>query len=254
MIPLPALFDGAELTDTDKASLARACELSPDNAEMFNQRGMIYWENKQIEKAKADFDRSLSLNADYLPALAARAQLRLGSADIRGAEADLDTAARVAPKQADARFTLAELYGSADLLVPAVAQFDLWITSHPVDSKMVRALNGRCWFRALLGRDLAEALADCNHALSRSGKSGPMAAAILDSRGLVRLRLGDYDKSISDYDDSLKLSSNNGWALYGRGVAKLRKKRSTEGEADIAAAEKVWPQGAEEFTRRGISP
>jgi tetratricopeptide (TPR) repeat protein len=66
--------------------------------------------------------------------------------------------------------------------------------------------------------------------------------------------LGDYDKSIADYDDSLKLAPKDAWSLYGRGVAKLRKKKLAEGEADMAEAVKLWPKIADEFTRRGIAP
>ena len=42
--------------------------------------------------------------------------------------------------------------------------------------------------------------------------------------------------------------------LYGRGVAKIRKNKVAEGEADMAAAAALWPPIAEEFKRRGIAP
>jgi len=71
---------------------------------------------------------------------------------------------------------------------------------------------------------------------------------------LVRLRLGDYDKSIADFDDSLKLAPKNPEALYGRGVAELRKHNTPEGHADLAEASKLRPNIAAEFSRRGISP
>ena len=119
---------------------------------------------------------------------------------------------------------------------------------------MTGALNGRCWLRALQEQELAKALADCNRAFSLSAKASPSSAAVLDSRGLVRLRMGDYDKAIADYDESLKIAPKRAWPLYGRGVAKMRKKKTEEGEADIAAAAKVWPKIADEFNRRGITP
>jgi tetratricopeptide (TPR) repeat protein len=81
-----------------------------------------------------------------------------------------------------------------------------------------------------------------------------LAAAILDGRGLIRLRLGDYDKSIADYDGSLRVGPNSAWALYGRGVAKIRKHKTAEGEADIAHALSLSPGVADEFKRRGIVP
>jgi tetratricopeptide (TPR) repeat protein len=106
----------------------------------------------------------------------------------------------------------------------------------------------------LQGQDLSKALSDCNAAVKLSAAASPLNARILNSRGLVRLRLGDYDKSIGDYDASLQVLPKDAWALYGRGIDKLRKKHTTEGEADIAEAMKRWPKIADEFARRGISP
>ena len=63
---------------------------------------------------------------------------------------------------------------------------------------MIDALHGRCRLRALQGEELAKGLTDCNAAYRLSDKSNPATAAILESRGLVRLRLGDYDKAIAD--------------------------------------------------------
>ena len=236
------------------ADLSRACELDPNNPEYSYQRGMAYWGNKEPVPAMKDFDHALELNPDYLPARMSRAELRMANKDLSGAAEDLDAADRIAPKQADVRFRLAQLYQDADLLGPAVAQIDLWIANHPDDSKMANALNGRCWLRALQGQDLAKALTDCNSALRLAAKSSPAAAAILDGRGLVRLRLGDYDKSIADFDDSLKIKPKSAWALYARGIAKLRKKKIAEGEADVAEATSLSPTIADEFKHRGITP
>jgi tetratricopeptide (TPR) repeat protein/predicted aspartyl protease len=236
------------------ADLTRACELNPNEPEYAYQRGMAYWENNQPVPALADFDHALELNPDYVQARVVRAQLRLANKDIAGANADLDAADRMAPKQADIRFTMGELYGKADVLGSAVTQYDLWIISHPDDSKMTEALYRRCSLRALQGQDLDKGLSDCNSALRLSSKSDPAAASILRVRGLVRLRLGDYDKSIADFDDSLKLAPKNAQALYGRGVAELRKHKTPEGQADLAEASKLLPNIAAEFSRRGISP
>jgi tetratricopeptide (TPR) repeat protein/predicted aspartyl protease len=236
------------------ADLTRACELAPHDAGYFYQRGVIYLEVRKTDLALADFNRTLELKPDDVPALMARAELRLADRDRAGAGADLDAADHIAPKEADVRLSLAHDYQRADLLVLAIAQLDLWILSHADDARMADALYGRCWLRALQGQDLAKALTDCNTAFRLSTKSGNLAAQILNSRGLVRLRLRDYDKSIADYDASLKLYPNGAWSLYGRGVAKMRKNKAVEGETDIADAKKLWPKIDEEFTRRGITP
>jgi len=236
------------------AELTRACELDPANAEYFYQRGFAYAENNQGDLAAADMDRAIELNPDHLAARVARAQWRLAHKDNAGATADLGAADRAAAKEADIRFYMARSYETMDLLTESEAQFDLWIPAHSDDVKKPLALNGRCRARALQGHDLAAALSDCNDALSRAEKGSPLYARVLNSRGLVRMRLGDYDKSIADYDASLKLFPKDPGAYYGRGIAKLREKKTGEGEADIAAAVKLKSTIADEFGRHGVVP
>ncbi len=236
------------------ADLNRACELAPDNAEYLHQRGMIHWQMKQSAPAMTDFNRAIELKPDDAPTLIARAELMLQGGDRPGAGADLDAADAVMAKPANERLTMAAVYERLDLLEPATRQFDLWIAYHEADARLPGALNGRCWVKALRGVDLEAARKDCDAALSRAPKASAFYAKIADSRGLVLLRLGDYDKSIADYDASLKINAKNAWSLYGRGIDKMRKRRSAEGQADMDQAAAVWPQVAEEFKRRGIVP
>jgi len=240
--------------DQALAALTRACELAPGNPAYLYQRGMVYWQMRKAALAMADFDRSLELKPDDFNVLVSRAELKLQSRNKIGAGSDLDAADAAAPKEADARFVMAEIYERADLLAPAIAQYDLWVASHPDDARLPIALNSRCWLRALRGADLALALKDCNAALKSAGKSSSLYEKIENSRGLVLLRMGEYDKSIADYDASLKANPKNAWSLYGRGIDELRTLKTPEGKADIAQAASLSPQVAEEYTRHGISP
>jgi tetratricopeptide (TPR) repeat protein/predicted aspartyl protease len=236
------------------ADLTRACELAPEESDYFYERGLARWENRQPVPAMADLDQAIKLKPDHVPALVARAELRLMSRDAPQAIEDLNAADRAAAKEADARLRLASAYMHADLAASAIPQLDLWIAAHGDDARMAGALNERCWARALLGQDLAKALDDCNSALRRVDKTDAIRARSLDARGLVRLRLGDYDKSIADYDASLLLRPKDAWALYGRGVDKLRRGKASEGQADMAAATAVFPAIAGAFEKRGIHP
>jgi tetratricopeptide (TPR) repeat protein len=237
------------------ADFTRARELNPNEPEFAYERGMAYWQNKQPVPAMSDLDQALTLNSDYLAARMARARLRLSDKDRAGAAADLDAADRIAPKQSDVRFELAQLYEQTDFPARAVPQYGLWIDNHPDDSKIAQALHRRCWVRAVQGQDLEKALDDCNAAYRRGDKSmHPGVAAVLGSRGLVRLRLGNYDKAIADYDESLRLAPKNASSLYGRGIAKLRKNKTADGEADVAHATALSSTVADEFKDRGITP
>jgi tetratricopeptide (TPR) repeat protein len=236
------------------SDLTRACELAPDNAEYFYQRGLVYRENRQPAPAMTDFDRAIELKSDDVRFLGARAALRLDAGDKAGAIADFDAADRLAPKEANIRLSLANEYGRTDLLARAVAQYDLWIQFHHEDARLGQALDGRCRAKALQDEDLAKAQGDCSAALKLAPKGSLIYAHVLEHRGFVRLRLGDYEKAIADYDDSLKLAPEDSWALYGRGIAKIRRQKTAEGQADLAAATKLSPKVGDEFARRGINP
>jgi len=233
------------------ADLTRACELAPHQSAYFYERAMAYWGNQQPDLAMADLDHALTLEPRELPALVARADLHLRRNEPAAAIADLDAASRTAPRQADVRLHLADQYLFAGRLSAAVSQATLWIVTHlREDPQMPRARNLRCFARALAGKELDEALADCNAALTLE----PDTAAFFDSRGLVYLRRRDYDRAIADYDRAIDLHSKDPWSYYGRGVARLRKGLTADGHADIATATALQPKIAEEATKRGVGP
>jgi tetratricopeptide (TPR) repeat protein/predicted aspartyl protease len=234
------------------ADLTRAVELAPNNPDYLYERGQVYVRRKEPSKAMEDFGAAVQLKPDFVPALLSRAQLRINMRNVPEARVDLEAVDRFAAKQADVRFGLAFDYLHADLLPSAIAQFDIWIAAHGEDSRMSIALSARCKARAMLGEDLTAALKDCDAAINRSGKL--QNPDFLDNLALVRFRLGDYDKSIGNYDAALKIRAKNPWTLYGRGLAKLKKGNRSDGEADIAEAVKLAPGVADAYKRMGLSP
>lgn len=232
------------------ADLNRACELAPDDPGYRYQRGMALWESGQSDPALADFDAALKLKPDHVPSLLARAQMHARSA-LPAAVADLEAADRSLPKEAVEHLEIGNVYEAADLLPAALVQYSKWIDSHErTDVRMPRALNSRCWVRALLNKELDAALADCNAAV----KLQPKSAAYLDSRALVYLRLGNYDKAIADYDASLAINPKVASSRYCRGIARARQGHSAQGQADIADAVAQAPKVAEFYTHHGIAP
>jgi tetratricopeptide (TPR) repeat protein/predicted aspartyl protease len=234
------------------ADFTKACELDPTQPDFFYERGMAHWQNNEGDLALGDFDRALTLKADDVPALVARAELRLSRKESAPALEDLDAAERFAAKEADVRLRLSQDYFRLDHLAQAVAQSDLWITAHAADSRLPQAQGERCAERAWSGERLDRALDDCNTALRRLDSNDPRQAALLSMRGLVRLRLGDYGKAIADYDAALKIRGNDAVALYGRGIAKRRAGKS--GESDLNAAVAQAPGVPVRFERHGMTP
>lgn len=255
------------------ADLSRACELAPNVPAYFYARGLVYLQLAQPARALQDFGRAIALAPEDVQARVARATVWLrGRSDgvattraatpappvaassaqpqIRAALADLAAADRAAATQADIRLTMADLYTRAGRLPDAIRQYELWIAAHPGDARAAAALNASCWERALLGSDLQRALADCREALRLASQRAP----ILRSRGLTRLRLGQYEASIADFSAALKAMPGSAWSLYGRGWDELRLGRSDAGREDIARAIALSPTIAAQARAYGLTP
>ena len=234
------------------ADLTRAIELAPADATYHYERGMAHWQNKEPDEALEDFGAAIRIKPDEVPALVSRAELRAGRRDPAASiRQDLDAADRASPKDAEMRLVLGHLYEYARDYPAAIAQYDRWIDARgPDDVQMPAARNSRCWARALSTQGLDHALEDCNFAVRKD----PKVAAFHDSRGLVYLRKGEYDKAIADYDAALALNPKIAWALYGRGLAKQHQGQAAAGQADMAAATTLSPRIAEEAASHGLVP
>jgi predicted aspartyl protease/tetratricopeptide (TPR) repeat protein len=236
------------------ANLSKAIALDPDKSEYYLERGNAYWAGGHGDLALPDFDRAVELKPDSTETRLRRAEFEFGKKDEAAAFADLDAIDRLLAPQADSRLTLAQLYEGHNRMAEAVAQYTLWIASHPVDYRMATALAQRCVSRALLNQDLSAALGDCNTSLRRVQKGDPAYSGWYVDRALVRLRLGDYDKAIGDANDALKLKPANSSALFVRGIAEARKNQAAASAADLAEATRISPQVADKFARFGIVP
>ena len=166
--------------------------------------------------------------------------------------ADFSEAIRLDPQNAAAYRNRGLGYDNKGERDRAIADFDQAIR---IDPKYADAYNGRCWARAVIGHDLAQALVDCNEAL----RLRPDDAVALNSRGLVQLKLGAFDRAIADYGaafakhDDLPYGRVVGAdSLYGRGVAKLRSGDRAAGEADMAAAKAIQGDLATVYAGYGV--
>jgi tetratricopeptide (TPR) repeat protein len=64
--------------------------------------------------------------------------------------------------------------------------------------------------------------------------------------------MGEWDSAIDDYSSALQRDPRLASALYGRGLARIKKGDATGGNADLAAAAKLEQKIAENFSHYGI--
>jgi tetratricopeptide (TPR) repeat protein/predicted aspartyl protease len=232
------------------ADYTRAVELAPDNNGYRVERAKLLLQHGERAAALDELDRALTREPQLVDALFSRAAVRLGERQPDAALPDLATLDSALPRESSRRHDLALMYEAALHPELAISQWNGWIELHPDDGRLPMARNSRCFDRALLGVDLKEALKDCNAALRRM----PKDVHVLDSRGLVYLRSGQWDKAIADYDAALATSPTIAWSLYGRGIARLRSGKTAEGEADLKAAAAAAPRLLETAKHFGIVP
>jgi tetratricopeptide (TPR) repeat protein len=229
------------------ADYTRAIALDPGNAQSLYDRGMAHWRNGDEAAARADFSAALKLDPNDAAALMAQGETRLDDKDASGAAADFAAAVRIAPD--DLRDVGADYRGAGDYEL-ALAAYDRWIADNPRAQPVAAALDGRCWTRVLWGKELDQALADCDAALRHE----PDSPAFLDTCGYVFLRLGQAEKAAADYSAALHLNPKQASSLYGRGVAELRLGHKSQGDADIAAATALSSRIANWAKANGFAP
>lgn len=235
-------FDEA-LADFDKAT-----QLAPSEGRYFYQRATLRLARGQREAGLADLDRTLSLSPTNVDARLTRAGIRLRGDNKAAASEDIKVADAALAPTSEKRLTLAALYDRADMPQAALANYDLWLKSHPEDSSRSYAFNGRCWARAQLNSDLDKALRDCDNAI----KAQPKNAAFLDSRALVRLRRGELPQALADYDAAIQLAPKNAWSLYMRNIVEAKMGKSDQAKADRQAAFDIDPKIANRTKRLGL--
>jgi tetratricopeptide (TPR) repeat protein len=231
------------------ADYGRAIELEPDNGAHYRARAMVRLAARQPVLAMADLDEALKRKPDDPEALMRRGELYLSTRDPVRAKADFDAAMKLAPTDSSLIAQAGNAYARAGLYEPAIHELDTWIAAHPRDEDLPRALTSRCYARATWGKELPAALADCDAAVRKDKTSEVMA-----TRGLVLLRMGRLDEAIVQYTAAIKAQPRAAPALYGRGLAELKKGQKTQGDADVAAAAAIAPGLAAQFKRFGVAP
>ncbi len=258
--------------DLALADLTRACGLTPGDADVHYQRGLIYAEDGQSKPALQDFSSAITLQPDDIDAHLARARLlqRHPDSDPTNAavelKSDLDAVGKLVAPTSNLRLALGQLYAGAGDYPTAIDQVNQWLSSRPLRNEQAAGLAARCSLRAAANRDLREALTDCNDALNVRQYAPEQIGTlitdsqvaenpeILDSRGLVYLRLGSLNDAIHDYDSALRINPKMATSLYGRGLAELRLGEKAQGQTDLAEAEKLDSGVAKHFSDMGLVP
>jgi tetratricopeptide (TPR) repeat protein len=205
---------------------------------------------RQPQPAMSDIDEALRLQPTLTDALMVRAEYRIRNGNLDGARADFAAAEASAPSRYELALAESDAYAETGRYPLALQLLNSWIAAHPDDERRPAALLSRCLVRGMLGQQLDAALDDCNTA-RRQLSSNSM---LLFDRGIVELRLKQYDKAITDFSDTLKLQPRLARAFYARGLARAAKGDKPGGNADLQAALDIDPRVARTFRDVDLGP
>ena len=215
---------------------------------IYSNRGNQRDRMGEYENAIVDHNEAIRTDPTYAAGYMHRGNVYARHGEFDRAIADHSEAIRLDPKDADAFYNRGYTYSYKGDHERAVADYT---TGIELDANNSRLWGQRCWSRAVVGRQLQEALDDCIKANSLS----PKIPQIFAYRGFVYLKLGQFDKALADYDAAFsltKIPDHADW-LYGRGVTKLRKGDTAGGNADIARAKAIKADIAEEYAKYGMT-
>jgi tetratricopeptide (TPR) repeat protein len=241
------------------ADLTKVIALEPSDPAHYLERAQMFAANGQSALAMADYGEVLKRQPGSAPALLGRGALYAAAHDAERARADFSAALKASPGDSTLVLSVASAYSAIGRHEEALTLYDRWLQDHPLPARLtskssalreqITALNGACRSRAVLKRDLDTALANCDAAIELQ----PEVAAVLDSRGLVHFKRGEYDLAIADYDAALKLAPAQASSLWARGAAKLRKDWTVEGGTDLQAALTLNSDVGQEARRDGVA-
>jgi tetratricopeptide (TPR) repeat protein len=152
--------------------------------------------------AIADLDLALQRHPDNVQLLSKRAEWHLEQENYDAALEDCNRLIELRPNDAQRYILRTEIYHFRGEHRRAVEDWKHIMEMGVARNTQARAnlLNGFAYARALANIELDEALVDIDEAMRRSGE----AYYMLDTRGFLFYRIGDYKRALSDLDRAVE--------------------------------------------------
>ncbi len=230
----PSPEDGMVSLETDSSFAEilkyydRAVLRSPDDADLWYNRGLVLYNLNRYRDAVRSFERAVAINPDYAEAernrriLMALIQKKIVDYERKGTEC-----------ATDGRFDEAVVYYDQVLSLDPEAP-SVWY------NRGVALRN--------LGR-YEEAVASYDHALSLA----PDDPGTWYNRGVALRNLGRYEDAIESYGRALALDSDDADTWHNRGVALRKLGRHADAVTSFDRALSINPQDAAIWYNRGIA-
>jgi tetratricopeptide (TPR) repeat protein len=188
------------------ADYNKAIELKPDKIQDYIGRGIAYDRKGLYDEAIADYNKAIKLKPDFSLGYLSRGISYENKGLVDEAIADYSKVIELKPG-ANIYKGRAALYEKKKLYDMAIADYSKVIEFKP---DYAEVYNNRAWDYHLKGED-AKGLPDAEKAVGLA----PTDTYFLETRAEIEEKLGQKDKAIADYDESIKSDSKNSAAIDG---------------------------------------
>ena len=198
-------------------------------------RGERWLRGGDFDRAIADFDQAIRLQADSALAYHQRGNAWSGKGELDRALVDYEAAIRLDPNNPALfrdRGILRRRYGDLD---GALVDFDHAIRLGFSDASAYNE-RGLAWHEK---KRYERAIADFNQAL----KINPSLASALVNRGIAWRSKGDFDRAIADFDAAIGMDPNMPVAYYNRALARGDRQEFDRATTDHAKAHELLVNG-----------
>ncbi|MEZ0539021.1 tetratricopeptide repeat protein [Fibrella arboris] len=180
-----------DYSDTTANYFTKAIELASDKHEYQNARGLFYDDKKDYKRARADYQATIKLKADYNPAYYNLAQLDLSENKLTDALRNLNTAIRLDSTYAIYYNKKAQVLLQLTRYKEAQSASDQAISLNPERANLYDTRGS-----------IFDALGDAKNAITAYSKSLELAAQdgqIYYRRGMAKLKLKDAAGACEDF-------------------------------------------------------
>jgi tetratricopeptide (TPR) repeat protein len=226
--------------DAALTACEKAIDENPNDPFPYFYRGVEYDNMGSVDRAITNYDKAIVLNPKIAVFYNNRGNAWQDKGDLKRAIADYDKAIALNPELESAYLNRGNYFRNKGDYDRAIADYNQAIR---LDPQNAGSLNGRCRTFALANRELRQALDDCDAAL----RIAPHDPDICNSRGLVQLKVGAFDKAAADYGIAAAENPKDADSLYGHGLAERGLGNEAAATAEIAAAKAIRPDIADVY-------
>ena len=213
------------------ADFTCAMELSPDNSQIYLERGVAYGELGDNRRAIADLDAAARLSPCSINVYRHRAAAYLRMQDTSRALADLDRVIELDSRSKREYLTRGTLLCMSNQPDPAIRDFTRAIALDPASAQ---AYLKRGVVRAMQGR-LDEAVLDLDRAVALD----PENREGYWNRGIAYARADRHREAVADLNQVIRLNAGDGVAYATRALSLLQLGRIPEARNDVREARRL---------------